>query len=473
MLTMDRLRLRWKVFAFLLGFCALLLVILWLFQTVFLDAFYKRVKVMEIRRDAVEIANNAESANLIDIINDISENSDITIDIIDMDGRSLVLTFPFQDWRMMDENVSLITKARSNGGEMYEYIAFQARLYRFTTISGGRIPAQSSLLYVKMASHAEIGEIAIVIRAVISPVNATVTTLRYQLYFISAIMLFLAVVLAVIIAKRVSKPIEVVTQGASALAKGDYNVQFDGKGFYEIVALTQTLNSAAVELGRVEGLRRELLANVSHDLRTPLSLIYSTAEVMHDFPNETTPGHTQVIMDETKRLATLVSDILDISSLENDAGKLRREHFSITRCILETTERMKKLLENEGFEIDFSYDEDVHVDADKAKIDRAFYNLLINAINYSGSSRNVSIAQELIGENVKISVTDFGEGIEEVELPSIWDRYYKSAKAHKRAVTGTGLGLSIVKRVIESHGGQYGATSKVGEGSTFWFKIHR
>ncbi|QNO14326.1 HAMP domain-containing histidine kinase [Alkalicella caledoniensis] len=308
--------------------------------------------------------------------------------------------------------------------------------------------------------------------ALVAPVNATITTIRYQLYFISGIMLLLAVSLALIIAKRVSKPIEEISQKAQTLAKGDYDTRFDGKGFFEIVALSDTLNTAAVELGRVEALRRELLANVSHDLRTPLSLIYSYAEMMNDFPDEITPEQTRVIMDETRRLTALVNDVLDISKLESDIERLAPSRFNLTLNIRETVERVQKLLKNESFDIAFAHNSDVYVNADETKIGRAFYNLLINAINYSGDSWNIEIMQTITENRVRISITDRGEGISEDDLPFIWDRYFKSGKKHKRPVIGTGLGLFIVKKIIELHGGEYGVTSEIDKGSTFWFELN-
>ena len=312
---------------------------------------------------------------------------------------------------------------------------------------------------------------AIIIRAVISPVNATVTTLRYQLYYISGLMLLFSIVLAIAIAKKVSKPIEEITRGAHSLAKGNYGTRFTGTGYSEIIALSNTLNKAAVELGRVEGLRRELLANVSHDLRTPLALIFSYAEMMNDFPEEATAEQTKAIMDEARRLTTLVNDILDISNLESDMEKLNATRFNLTQGISETTARIGALLNNEGFRITFCYDGDIYVNADELKISRAFYNLLINAVNYSGDSREVTVTQAANGNSVRISVEDGGEGIEEADLPFVWERYYRSGAKHKRAVTGTGLGLSIVKKIIELHCGRYGVESKVGKGSVFWFEI--
>jgi signal transduction histidine kinase len=450
---------------------------------VLLDTFYKKIKVTEIRRNASVIINNIESENIDKIIADISENNNITVNITDLNGRSLQGTriFPSDNRRWFEEDLALITKARNNNNEFHEYITSQAG-DRFRnnrendrTGSGGTVyrrwlPIQS-LIYVKMANNRQSEQYAVIIRAVISPVNATVTTLRYQLYYISCIILVLSVILAFIIAKRVSKPIEKITQSAMTLANGNYDTRFTGKGFYEIVALSDTLNTAAVELSRVENLRRELLANVSHDLRTPLALIYSYAEMMRDFPEEITQEQTQTIMDETRRLTSLVNDILDISKLENEMEQLNTSRYNLTQDISETVKTTEKLLKKEGFEITFSHNGDVYVNADKVKIDRAFYNLLINAINYSDKSKNILVEQTINDNRVRISVIDYGEGIAEADLPFIWDRYFKSGKTHKRAVTGSGLGLSIVKKIIDIHGGKYGVISENGKGSTFWFEI--
>lgn len=464
-LSINKLKLKWKIFAFLLGFCALLLAILWLFQTTFLDSFYKQIRIMEIKNDANTIANNIENNIEVRTIIEESKNSEVSIDIVNLNGHSLLIPFELQDRHNIEENSKVISQALSKEKEHYEYT-------KLPPAPLGRRPMMQSLIYVKLTDSQTYGRIAVVIRAVISPVDATVTTLRYQLYVVSGIMLLLSIILAIIIAKRVSKPIEEISHSALSLANGNYNTHFAGKGFYEIVALSETLNTAAHELGKVDNLRRELLANVSHDLRTPLALIYSYAEMMNDFPNEITAEQTQVIIDESRRLTSLVNDILDISKLESDMEQLNISNFNLTQNILGTCKRMEALLKNDGFKIIFSYDTEIYINADKMKIDRVFYNLLINAVNYSGDNKLISISQTLSGKSVRVSITDSGSGIAEEELPFIWDRYYKSSKSHKRAVTGTGLGLSIVKKIIKLHGGSYGVKSEIDSGSTFWFEIN-
>lgn len=433
-MDLNKLRLKWKVFAFLLGFCSLLLVILWLFQTVFLNDMYKIIRKQELNQAISIVEKEIDNPELQTILFEIQVENDIMVSLT----RDFVPPYrPGREELGSRNNMSLETITQ---------------VKEFTLQSGQTV----SLTFY----------------ALVVPVNATITTLRYQLYYISGIMLILAVGLALIIAKRVSKPIEEICQNALTLAKGDYNTHFDVKGFLEIAALSDTLNTAAIELGRVEALRRELMANVSHDLRTPLSLIYSYAEMMNDFPGEITPEQTRVIMDETRWLTELVNDVLDISKLESDMERLATTRFNLTHDLRETVARVQELLKNDGFDITFTHSSDVYVNADETKIGRAFYNLLINAVNYSGDSRNIAIMQSISENFVWISITDSGEGIVEDDLPFIWDRYFKSGKKHKRPVIGTGLGLFIVKKIIELHGGKYGVTSEIDKGSTFWFGLN-
>lgn len=284
-------------------------------------------------------------------------------------------------------------------------------------------------------------------------------------------MIIIATTIAMIISKRISKPIEQLNQSAKVLAGGDYEVEFKGKGFLEIKELSDTLNITAIELSKVENIRRELIANISHDLRTPLALIYSYAEMMYDFPDEVTSEQSQIILDETKRLTSIVNDVLDISCLETGATKLNKEKYNLTESLRKAVNRMNELVKKDGYQIQFDYNEQVYVTADEVKISQVFYNLLLNAISYSGDDHLVVIKQKCKDKIVRIQVIDHGEGIKESDFPYIWERYYKVDKAHVRPRIGTGLGLSLVKRIMEMHDGEYGVESQLDEGSIFWFQL--
>lgn len=465
---MKRVSIKWKIFSYMLGFCALLLLILWIFQTVLLDTFYRKIKLAEIEKNANSIAKNINDESTIsNLINSICEENGYYIEIIDEDIQQYISSGDKKSRLRMEERERLLSNIKN--GEYIEYLVDEPENNMgFKEEVPKKNHQMQSIVYLKKVTNTKV----ILINAMISPVDATVTTLRYQLYYITVIMILLSVILAIIISKRVSKPIERLNTSAKSLAKGDYNIEFSDTVYKEIGELSDTLNIAAKELNKVEKYRRELMGNISHDLRTPLSLIYGYAEVMQDFPKEITQEQTQTIMDETQRLSSLVNDVFHISNLESGILKLNISTFNFTKSIKEKTEGIKEFVKKDGYNIIFNYDKEVIVKGDEIKlINQVYYNLLINAINYTGNDKVVIVNQLIDGDNVIIEVKDSGEGITKDNLTYIWDRYYKVDKTHKRAVTGTGLGLSIVKKIIDLHHGKYGVDSKVNIGSRFWFSV--
>jgi signal transduction histidine kinase len=463
----KRLSIKWNVFFYLISYSALLLLILWFFQTIFLDSFYQYIKIREIKSNTSEIIEHIDDISTLPTILDIlSERSDCYIEIMTNSGKEILFSGDYKSKMAVLEKRNLLSHIKN--GEFIQYIENEPReQYNEKKIMLNNRPPLQSIVYLKKVDDDKI----ILINSMISPINATITTLLYQLYYITGIMFVLSVLLAIIISKRISKPIENLNTNAKVLAKGNYDITFSSNEYKEVGELSDTLNVAATELKQVEMLRRELMANISHDLRTPLSLIYGYAEIMHDFPNEIKPEQTQTIMNETRRLTSLVNDVLDISKLESGIEKLNISMFNFTQSIKTTTDRIYELIKPEGYSLTFNYDKEVTLKADEIKITQVFYNLLVNAINYTGGDKTIVIRQIISNKNVKIEIIDTGNGISEENIPLIWDRYYKVDKNHKRAITGTGLGLSIVKNVIELHDGTYGVNSKIGKGSTFWFSL--
>lgn len=438
---MDRLKLKWKLFAFLLGFCALLLLILWLFQTVLLQDTYKLIRTREMKQAITLVEREIDNPKLQTILEELKQDKEI---LVTPSGSFVAPPLP------------------PRRGEE------------------GRKPAET-LTEEKVFTKSDGTEAALTFYAMITPVDATVSTLKLQLGLITGLMLVLSVILALIIARRIARPIAQMNEGAKKLALGNYEADFHGHGFLEIAELSATMNTAANELSKVENLRRELMGNISHDLRTPLSLIYSYAEMMHDFPDEVTPEQTALIMEETNRLTSLVNDILDISRLETGNLPLSLSDYDLTASLQSTVNRVLGLVKKDGYRLELLREESRELSlvkpliicADEVKITQAFYNLLLNAITHTGEDKLVTVTVQSAGEPVRILVTDSGEGIDPDDLPYIWDRYYKVDKIHSRPVTGTGLGLSIVKKIVEAHGGSCGVLSESGRGSTFWIELGR
>ena len=477
---------RWKLFGYLAAFTAVIVLILWLCQVVFLEDIYRTVKTAEIKAAAVGLSHSVnDSESLADAAGVISEKNDVCVLVLEMlDGetaKKLVSCDAVRNCAIHNMSMSgyfkLYDSAKANGGKFLQHYRYDAKSRAYIAISPGDNSGDPESIIYAFTVHGENGhEVLFILNSVVSPVGATVRTLNFLLIAVSVVMIGLALLLAVLISRKISMPIIDINNSAQALAEGKYDVRFAGGSYREISELSDTLNYAATELSKVDGLRRELIANTSHDLRTPLTMITGYAEIMRDLPGENTPENAQVIIDESKRLTSLVNDMLDISKLESGNQQIQPEEFNLTETLEAGMERYNQFRTRDGYHIDFISPESVTVYTDKSKFLQAFYNIVNNAITYTGADKRVVVRQDVYAAQdgkkwVRVSVTDTGEGIPEDKLALIWDRYYKIDSAHKRAAQGTGLGLSIVNRIMTLLGGKCGVESRVGVGSTFFIEI--
>ena len=486
-----KLSIKWKIFIYMLGFTAVLLGLLWLFQTVYLDEFYKNIKTNELEDACESVVAVLDDVNANEAIEAIGASYDVCVRVTDAYGNDIYESEQNMQCNVhklrRDQLLRLITEARANGGsyqakvenEVPDFFKYNDKgitdmenlLGKDMFVNMPRMTEMESIISVEIVRSLSGQELVVMVNTIITPVDATVHTLRIQLIYISIIMVVLSLIIAIVISIRISKPIIKINESAKKLGKGEYDVRFEGDSYREIAQLSETLNQAAVELAKAEGLQRELIANVSHDLRTPLTMITAYSEIMRDLPGENSPENVQVIIDEAKRLTSLVNDLLDVSKLQAGVMELNLKEYDLTASIESVLARYSKFLEQNGYTVDFEYDRNILVVADEDKMYQVIYNLVNNAINYTGEDKKIIVRQRVAGSIARIEVIDTGEGIAPEELTNVWERYYKVDKNHKRAVMGTGLGLSIVKNVLKLHGLSYGVNSEVGKGTCFWFEI--
>jgi signal transduction histidine kinase len=298
--------------------------------------------------------------------------------------------------------------------------------------------------------------------------------LKSQLGVITMVLIALALTLSVNVARRLTRPIENITVKAQKLAKGDYTADFSGDGIEELDRLAQTLNFSAKGLSRVEELRRELVANVSHDLKTPLTMIRAYAEMLRDITGENVAKRNEqlgVIISETERLSSLVNDLIHVSKNEEQAHEYKAENLSLVALLGDVTHRFSQLYKD--YSITLSCPQDAWVFADRKAVAQVLYNLISNAINYTGADRRVAISALEDGEHIRIEICDTGNGILPGEIDLIWERYYRSRNHPQRPVAGSGLGLPIVRGILQGQNLPFGVDSEVGKGSCFWFELPR
>ncbi len=479
-----RAGIRWKLFGFFALFVAVVVALLWVFQILLLDDFYEAIKRRELTSTAdalaEAIAEGQDSAALDELLAYHAVHHDLCGDIYRIDGnlarpvsRADVITGCVLHNITDRERNQLYEAAVQAGGSYLEAVSFE-EFYRSPGHGTAAAPAADAVagtIYVQLAEAADGTRYILMLNAALAPVSATVDTLRVQLIVLSGILLTFALLLALVISRAVTRPITRIGDAAKRFAAGQYDTAFVGGGYREVDDLADTLNYASAEVSRSDRLQKELIANISHHLRTPLTMIRGYAEVMRDIPGENTPENVQVIIDESSRLSELVGDLLDLSRIEAGTRAPSPERFNLTHTVQEVMGRYTKLTEKDGYTITFTAERDVWVTADRTMLLQVVYNLINNAINYSGEAKTVRVVQETRDGAVRIAVTDSGTGIDPDQLPLIWDRYYKVDRVHRRAMVGTGLGLSIVKHILDAHGAAYGVDSAPGVGSTFWFAL--
>lgn len=476
----DRKSIRFKLWMSFITFAVVLIGLIWFLQIFFLDHYYEEMKKAEVSKLANQIVktyeeNNYDLYQLVDTLNSLAlVNEDVYIRIETLDGTTLVspeYTGPETIYRYTQQMkqlrrhllnnkdlpfVSNITKAEGIDGNagIMSYACFLTGFKEHFTDT-----SSNCILYVI---------------APLYPIQSTVSIMRHQFVYITVIASALALALALYFANRISKPIKAITHSAAEMGRGHYGVQFKGGTYTEINDLAATLTHASRELEKTDMYQKDLIANVSHDLRTPLTMIKSYAEMIRDLSGDNPQkreAHLTVIIEETDRLNNLVTDMLNMSRLQNRTITLEKEDFNLKAAIESLLPSYNLLCEQEGYHIIFNGTDGLTVNGDQDKIKQVLSNLINNAVKYCGEDKEIIINLRRTGRKVRCEVIDHGAGIAPDELSRVWERYYKSSTHHVRQVEGSGLGLSIVKEILSLHKADYGVSSKLGKGSTFWFEM--
>lgn len=476
-MRLNKIKLKWQIFGYILGFAAIIIVVFCVFQIFMLEGMYKDTKINNIEKLLSEVEDKiilVDDFNDSDVNNDflkLSTEEEAAIYLFSLDGEELLIINKgdyYKDFSNIDTFNEIIAKSSSLRVGKF-YITFENDVpapsnMEYPALTKKPIDSvDSSIICAKFIKIKNV-DYLLILDARLAPVNPAVSTLKNQLVYISIIVVIVSVFVAVGVGYLISKPIKKINDSAKLLAKGNRDIVFDGKGYLEIEDLNNTLNYAVVELKKTEQLQKELLANISHDLKTPITLISGYAEMMKDFPEENTKENLELIVEECNRLNLLVNDLLELSKLQSKTTIFNDTLFNLTKLIKDIVERQKLLSE---FEIEFNYEMECFIYADEKRISQVIYNFITNAINYSKDIKKIIIEQQFIDNKVSISVKDFGIGIQEEDLSLIWNRYYRVDKTHKRDIKGTGLGLSIVKEILDHYGYEYHVVSDEGKGSTF------
>lgn len=295
----------------------------------------------------------------------------------------------------------------------------------------------------------------------------------------SAVVLFAAIEFSVSIFvnfKMIISPLRAINKTAKKLNSGDYTVHTKIKyADEEIKQLSKNINNISSEFDNLEQMRKSFVANASHELRSPLTSMQGFLQAISDgtIDKENSEKYIKIVLNETKRLNSLITSMLDLSRMESGKNPLVMSCFEINAVIKQIIERFEPSLIKKEIQLDADFvNESCLVYADKDKIIQVLINLIDNAIKYSPAYSRILVTTHIHNKKIYVTVKDRGFGIGKKDQMLIWDRFYMADKAHTPNKTkGTGLGLSIVKKIIDDHNESIWVESNKGAGATFIFTL--
>lgn len=479
----DHNSIKFKTWLYFILFAAFLMMVLWIMQVFLFNNSYGTMKEKQTKSVVREINQAFKKYGRSEFLSEIrklSDSYDMYIYVVSYDGKTQYFrpseanyanapTFESDESSDSDGNGEFISKIQTlnehmirNNGSAYVRIE-------------GSDESQIVLAYGGVLSRKDKEPMIVYVFSPLWPVNSTIQILTNQLVAVSIIALIIACCISLYLSTRITRPIRRISATAQRLAEGEYGIVFRGGHYTELNRLTDTLTGASIALEKSVMLQKDLVANVSHDLRTPLTMIKSYAEMIRDISGENPEKrneHLDVIIHETDRLNSLVGDLLAVSKMQSGKMALEISQFNLTEAVENMLSTYKVMEIEQGFTIDFICPSDFIVTGDEEKLKQVVANLISNAVKFSGDDKHIIVSLKKKGKCVQFRVKDFGPGIPPEELGHVWDRYYRSSSNMVRSSEGTGLGLAICKEILSLHKTDFGVSSTPGEGSEFWFCVN-
>lgn len=463
-----KLSLRGQLLIILLVFIVLILTIVYLFQTNFLDDFYRKSKENSIIQVAENVEKYLKQNDVFDYYETIGFSNEVCVRVASNDyhyenkGACIL--------RSLDDRTinNIYKEVNDNSGSkmFYNFVSYNE--------FDARENVKDMLIFGKNIKINE-SDILILVSSIITPLNATISTIKSQYVIIACVVIFATILLALIISHFIIKPINKINSESKNLSKGEYNSNNIKPFNSEYAELNETLMKANDDILKADKAKKELLANVTHDLRTPLTMIVGYGEMIRDLPEENNVENINVIIDEAKRLSTLVDDLIDISRLESSKIELSYETISIYDLLFDVYKQYEIYCksQNVSFKLDAKKKyQKIMIDIDIHRIKQVIYNFINNSLNYNNKAKQkIVLGVEEIKDYYRIYVYDNGPGIKQEDINNIWERYYKVDKTHKRNHIGSGIGLSLSKDLLIAHNLKYGVESIENEYSKFFFEI--
>ncbi len=467
---------KFSTWLYFLGFSIAMLSLLGFLLVVLIKPYYRedRIKTVDTISDTIEklLLNKSVSESDIENTARIVVGNNVCTIIYNENNSEVYYSDSLGQLCMLDSSITIGEETFVIRNDPEKFIDKIKEGSPYTLSINSSITGTEMVLYGKQIKT-NLANYYLVINTPLEPVESYINFIMNQYLYIAVFVIIIALIVSFFLAQRISNPIVKMKNEANKLAEGDYDVKFEANSFSEINDLANTLDDATNKLSQINDLRKDLLANVSHDIKTPLTMIRAYAEMIKDISGDNPTKrneHLDVILMETEYLNKLVTDMSELSKLQSGIIELNRDNFDLKDCTNRVIDLLKKIIVEKKIDLVTNLDDCV-IYADEIKISQVVYNFLSNAIKHSSDEGKIIINIIKSEDNVRLEVIDFGEGISQEALPYIWDRYYKVDKNFNRNVNSTGLGLAIAKAILEAHKANYGVESKLGEGSKFYFEL--
>lgn len=307
------------------------------------------------------------------------------------------------------------------------------------------------------------------------PEHAFLESVHAALGWVGAAIVLIGLGASYALARSITVPLRRLSAGVREIERGNFAHKVVVTSKDEVEEVASAFNRMAAALEANNHMRKQFLADIVHELRTPLSIIHGNLEGMLDGVVETDKEQLASLLEETAHLNRLIGDLRDLSLAEAGQLTLERTPTEISQLVTRSVGMLKPLADEKGIRLETRLGPVPAVYIDAGRINQVLYNLLTNALRYTASGGTITVSTENVREGnkewVKIAVKDSGQGIDEADLPYIFDHFYRADKSRTRKSGGSGIGLSIVKQLVEIQGGRVAVESTVGVGSCFYIYL--
>lgn len=494
--------LRMKITLIILLIISVLLLSIGLLNNFGLRWFYQNEKVSEIKEAYLKIDNEVMKIGSSGqhIIDESTEES-----VINNSLKSIILDYSNKyniTIALVDSftNKAIYSSAREGDGLISRiqdgFIGNQNQdiLYRNNNYTIILHKTMQNTSFIEGFGYCSDNQTMVIMSTPVASLKESVSISNRFLIYMAIIGFIITVILTFIIAKMITYPILELAEISNKMGKLDFTAKYIGNRSDEIQTLGLNMNYMSDRLKKaidelqeanellkedikrkeaIDEMRKDFIANVSHELKTPIALIQGYAEGLNEGlceDEESRKYYTEVILDESEKMNKMVKQLLTLSSLESGNSILHKENFNLTSLIESVLGSISILIGEKNVNIEFDSDKEIFLNADEFKIEEVVTNYISNSIHHVSDSGEIKINVSDDGENITFSVYNTGNPIPEKDLNNIWEKFYKVDKAHSRAYGGSGIGLSIVKAIVEAHNGTV-AVRNILDGVEFSFKI--